>query len=148
MITGRTRLVGVMGWPVEHSRSPAMHNAAFASLGLDWAYVPLAVPPERIADAVSGLRGLGFAGANVTVPHKQAAARRMDILTSAARAVGAVNTISVNEDGDLAGDTTDGYGFLADLADHGVTGMGQALVIGSGARPGRSSMRWRRRGRR
>ena len=70
--SGRTRLVGVIGWPVSHSRSPRMHNAAFEALGLDWAYVPLAVAPERVGEAVAGLRALSFAGANVTVPHKQA----------------------------------------------------------------------------
>ena len=132
MITGSTRLVGVLGWPVDHTRSPTMHNAAFAALGLDWVYVPLPVPREHIADAVAGLRALGFAGANVTVPHKQAVIRRMDILTLIARAVGSVNTIIVNEDGDLVGDTTDGYGFLADLAEHGVTKTERAVVIGSG----------------
>lgn len=132
MITGSTRLVGVMGWPVEHSRSPAMHNAAFAALGLDWAYLPLPVPPWGVADAVAGLRALGFKGANVTVPHKQAVIRRMDLLTPASRAVGAVNTIVVNEDGDLLGDTTDGYGFLRDLADHGLSHPQRAVVIGSG----------------
>jgi shikimate dehydrogenase len=74
-ITGTTRLVGILGWPVEHSLSPRMHNAAFAKLGLDWAYVPLPTPPERLAQAVEGLAALGFVGANVTAPHKLAAAR-------------------------------------------------------------------------
>jgi shikimate dehydrogenase len=73
-ITGATRLVGILGWPVEHSLSPPMQNAAFAALGLDWAYVPLPTPPDRLADAVRGLLALGFAGANVTAPHKLAAA--------------------------------------------------------------------------
>ena len=91
-ITGATRLVGVIGWPVSHSRSPRMHNAAFASLGLDWAYVPLPVAPERVGEAVRGLAALGFAGANVTVPHKQAVMPFLDELTPVARAVGAVNT--------------------------------------------------------
>jgi shikimate dehydrogenase len=71
-ITGRTKLVGIIGWPVEHSLSPQMQNAAFAALGLDWAYVPLPTPPERLAEAVRGLVALGFAGANVTAPHKLA----------------------------------------------------------------------------
>lgn len=132
MIAGSTRLAGVMGWPVSHSRSPRMHNAAFAALGLDWVYVPLPVPPPCLADAIAGLRALGFRGANVTVPHKQAVMRRMDLLTPAARAIGAVNTIIVNEEGDLVGDTTDGYGFLADLADHRVEKVDRAVVIGSG----------------
>ena len=74
-ITGTTRLVGILGWPVEHSLSPRMHNAAFAELGLDWAYVPLPTPPERLAQAVEGLAALGFVGANVTAPHKLAVAR-------------------------------------------------------------------------
>jgi shikimate dehydrogenase len=73
-ITGATRLVGILGWPVEHSLSPSMQNAAFAALGLGWAYVPLPTPPDRLADAVRGLLALGFAGANVTAPHKLAAA--------------------------------------------------------------------------
>jgi shikimate dehydrogenase len=73
-ISGTTRLVGLIGWPVEHSLSPRMHNAAFAALGLDWAYVPLPTPPDRLAEAIRGLAALGFAGANVTAPHKVAAA--------------------------------------------------------------------------
>ena len=71
-ISGSTRLVGILGWPVEHSLSPRMHNAAFAALGLDWAYVALPTPPDRLEDAVRGLVALGFAGANVTTPHKLA----------------------------------------------------------------------------
>jgi shikimate dehydrogenase len=71
-ISGTTTLVGILGWPVEHSLSPRMHNAAFAELGLDWAYVPLPTPPERLEEAVRGLAALGFAGANVTTPHKLA----------------------------------------------------------------------------
>ena len=97
-----------------------MHNAAFAALGLDWAYVPLPVPPERVGDAVRGLAALGFAGANVTVPHKQAVMPFLDELTPVARAVGAVNTIVVRPDGSLLGDNTDGAGFMADLWAHGV----------------------------
>ncbi len=115
-ITGATRLVGVFGWPVSHTLSPKMHNAAFGALGLDWAYLPLPVPPARVGDAVRGLPALGFAGANVTVPHKQAVLPFMDELTPEARAIGAVNTIVVRRDGSLLGHSTDGGGFLADLA--------------------------------
>jgi shikimate dehydrogenase len=115
-ITGTTRLVGVFGWPVSHTLSPKMHNAAFAALGLDWAYLPLPVPPERVGDAVRGLPALGFAGANVTVPHKQAVLPFMDELTPEAQAIGAVNTIVVRGDSSLLGHSTDGGGFLADLA--------------------------------
>ena len=71
-LSGSTRLVGIIGWPVEHSLSPRMHNAAFAALGLDWAYVALPTPPERLGEAVRGLVALGFAGVNVTTPHKLA----------------------------------------------------------------------------
>jgi shikimate dehydrogenase len=74
-ISGATRLVGIIGWPVEHSLSPRMQNAAFAAAGLDWAYVPLPIPPDRLAGALDGLAALGFVGANVTSPHKHAAAR-------------------------------------------------------------------------
>ena len=97
-----------------------MHNAAYAALGLDWAYVPLPVPPERVGDAVRGLAALGFAGANVTVPHKQAVTPFLDELTPVARAVGAVNTIVVRPDGWLLGDNTDAAGFMADLRAHDV----------------------------
>lgn len=135
-ISGKTNLVGVIGWPVSHSVSPAMHNAAFADLGLDWCYVPLPVPTEpaeRIGEALHGLRALGLRGANVTVPHKQAVMPHLDWLTPAAQAIGAVNTIRVEADGKLSGDNTDARGFVADLRDHGVDPAGQrALVLGAG----------------
>ena len=105
-----------------------MHNAAYAALGLDWAYVPLPVAPERVGDAVRGLVALGFAGANVTVPHKQAVIPYLDELTPVARAIGAVNTIVVRPDGSLLGDSTDGAGFMADLRAQGVlVGEGQRI---------------------
>lgn len=131
MITAATRLTGVIGWPVSHSRSPQMHNAAFAALALNWVYLPLPAPPERIGAAVRGLVALGFAGANVTVPHKQAVLPFLDQLTPAAQAAGAVNTIVVRADGSLLGDSTDGRGFLADLAEHAITPC-RALVVGAG----------------
>jgi shikimate dehydrogenase len=134
-ITGSTRLVGIIGWPVSHSLSPRMHNAAYAALGLDWAYLPLPVPPERVGDAVRGLVALGFAGANVTVPHKQAVIPFLDELTPVARAIGAVNTIIVRPDGSLLGDSTDGAGFMADLRAQMANGkwqIGNVLVIGAG----------------
>lgn len=99
-IRGSTRLVGLLGWPVEHSLSPLMQNAAFAELGLDWAYVPLPTPPERLDDALRGLAALGFAGANVTAPHKLAVAALCDTDASS------VNTLVVH-DGALEGWTTD-----------------------------------------
>lgn len=134
--TGKTKTVGVIGWPVSHSVSPTMHNAAFTALGLEWCYVPLPVPTDptdRIGEAVRGLRALGLRGANVTVPHKQAVMPYLDWLTPAAQAIGAVNTIRVEEDGKLSGDNTDVRGFVADLRDHGVDPAGKrALVLGAG----------------
>ena len=116
-ITGRTRLCGILGYPLDHTLSPAMHNAAFAALGLDWAYVPWPVAPDRLGEALRGLRALAnFAGANVTVPHKEAILPHLDALTAEARAVGAVNTI-LREADRLTGHTTDGAGLLADLAE-------------------------------
>jgi shikimate dehydrogenase len=99
-ITGSTRLVGIIGWPVEHSLSPQMHNAAFEALELNWAYVPLPTPPERLTDAVRGLAALGFVGANVTAPHKLAVA---ELCRAEARSV---NTLVVRG-GWVEGRTTD-----------------------------------------
>ena len=136
MISAKTKLVGLIGWPVSHSVSPAMHNAAFEHLGLDWCYVPLPVNPEPAAQmgaALAGLAALGFIGANVTVPHKQAAMPHLHRLTPAAQAIGAVNTIVVEPEGALLGDNTDAAGFVADLRDHGVHPTGQrVLVLGAG----------------
>lgn len=132
-IGGETRLVGIIGWPVAHSLSPIMHNAAFQSLGLDWAYVPLPVRPEHLAEAIRGLRGLGFRGANVTIPHKGAVMPLMDELSSAAQAIGAVNTLVVREAGGLVGENTDWLGFLAALRDAGFDPAGKGCaVIGAG----------------
>ena len=99
-ISGATKLVGIIGWPVEHSLSPRMHNAAFAAVGLDWAYVPLPTPPDRLEDAVRGLAALGFAGANVTTPHKLAVAAFCETEASS------VNTLVVR-DGRIEGHSTD-----------------------------------------
>jgi len=117
-ITGATRLVGLIGWPVEHSRSPRMQNAAFAALGLDWAYVPLPTRPERLAEAVRGLAALGFVGANVTAPHKLAVAELCQ--TDAP----SVNTLVV-QDGRVEGSTTDAA-ILAELT------ADKPVVIGDG----------------
>jgi shikimate dehydrogenase len=106
-VSGATRLVGIIGWPVERSLSPRMQNAAFAELGLDWAYVPLPTPPERLEEALRGLAALGFVGANVTTPHKLAAA------ALCATDVGSVNTLVVR-DGAVEGLSTDAA-FLAGL---------------------------------
>ncbi len=136
LIDGRTRLVGLIGWPVEHSLSPAMHNAAFDALGLNWRYVPLPVEPAQVRAAVRGLGALGFRGANVTVPHKQAVLPALDTLAGEAQALGAVNTILV-ERGDggtvLSGHNTDARGFVAALREGGFEPAGRrAVVVGAG----------------
>jgi shikimate dehydrogenase len=135
-ITGSTKLVGLLGWPVSHSLSPAMHNAAFDYLGLDWRYVPMPVDagaPGAIGQALAGLRALGLRGANVTVPHKQAVMPYLDRLEPAAQVIGAVNTIVVAPDGTLTGDNTDAAGFVSDLREHGVELEDQyVLVLGAG----------------
>ena len=100
MIDGGTRVAGIIGWPVEHSLSPRMQDAAFEALGLDWVYVALPTPPERLADAVRGLAALGFAGANVTAPHKLAVA------TLCGADEPSVNTL-VARDGEVAAFSTD-----------------------------------------
>ncbi len=132
-INGKTQLIGLIGWPVSHSFSPAMHNAAAQALGLNWAYVPLPVAPENLATAVSGLSALGFRGVNVTVPHKQAVMPLLDELEPGAQAIGAVNTIVVAENGRLTGHNTDWSGFLADLQAHDIAVTGRdCLLLGAG----------------
>jgi shikimate dehydrogenase len=132
-IQGTTKVVGLLGWPVAHSVSPQMHNAAFAALGLDWCYIPLPAPPEALADAVRGVRALGLRGANVTVPHKEAVIPLVDALAPEARAIGAVNTLVVREDGRLEGHNTDALGVRAALEAAGCPVEGvRALVLGAG----------------
>ena len=131
-ITGKTLLVGVVGWPVGHSLSPAMHNAAFAELGIDWAYLPLPVQPNNVEQALKGLIALNFVGSNVTVPHKQAVMRYMDELGDAAQITGAVNTIHI-QDGKFFGYNTDPYGFLNSLTEAGCRPQGMRVaVLGAG----------------
>ena len=91
--SGATRVAGIIGWPVAHSLSPAMHNAAFAALGLDWVYVAFPVEQGRVPDALTGLAAAGVAGLNVTIPHKQAALAQASAASDAARAIGAANTL-------------------------------------------------------
>ncbi|HYD31826.1 MAG TPA: shikimate dehydrogenase [Azospirillaceae bacterium] len=135
MISGKAKLAGVMGWPVGHSRSPRLHGFWLDRYGIDGAYVPLAVPPERMLDAVRALPALGLRGANVTVPHKEGVMAALDRIDPQARRIGAVNTIVVTEDGSLEGRNTDGFGFLANL-EQGVPGWtasaGPVTVLGAG----------------
>jgi shikimate dehydrogenase len=122
-------LAGVLGFPVGHSRSPLMMNAAFAELGLDWRYLRLPVPPERFEETVRALPGSGYRGANVTIPHKLAAHDLSDELGDDARAIGAVNTLTFREDGRISGDNTDAGGLLDAL---GEPLPPTALVLGAG----------------
>jgi shikimate dehydrogenase len=131
-IKGSTRVFCVLGHPVSHSRSPAMQNAALASMGIDGVYVAFDVPPESLAEAVSGLKALGVGGVNCTVPHKEAALDLCDALDDEAALLGAVNTLVIR-DGRIIGHNTDGHGFLSDLRSGGWNGEGEdALVLGAG----------------
>jgi shikimate dehydrogenase len=124
-------VAGVLGWPVRHSRSPAMHEAGYRALGLDdWRYQLLPVPPELLEETVRALPGVGFAGANVTIPHKEAALALADEATGRARAIGAANTLTFEEDGRIHADNTDAPG-LIDALPHDPAGQ-RALVLGAG----------------
>ena len=132
-IHGGTRTLGVIGWPVEHSLSPAIHNAAFRSMGLPWVYLPLPVAPGTLPQALAGLVALGFEGANITMPHKTEAAALADELTEDARLLGAANTLTV-QNGAILGDNTDAPGFerfLRTDAGFEVSGA-SALLFGAG----------------
>lgn len=132
-ITGRTTLVGIIGDPVRHSRSPEMHNAAFDAVGLDWRYLPFHVRASDLPDAVRGLRALGVRGFNVTIPHKESIIPLLDDLDPDTARLGAVNTVVVRE-GRLTGYNTDMDGFVRSLRDDArfdPSGK-RALVIGAG----------------
>lgn len=113
--SGRTRVAGILGWPVAFSQSPRLHAYWLAKHGIDGAYVPLPVAPNRLADAVKGLVALGFRGGNVTKPHKEAVMPLLDAITPTAAAIGAVNTLIVDDDGRITGTNSDAPGFLANL---------------------------------
>jgi shikimate dehydrogenase len=134
-ITGRTRLAGIMGWPVAHSRSPALHNFWIEEHGIDGAYVPLPVRPEQLAEALRALPVLGFRGCNLTLPHKQAALSIVDRVEPLARRIGAMNTVIVAADGSLEGRNTDVFGFRENLRERAPDWKpttGPAIVLGAG----------------
>jgi shikimate dehydrogenase len=133
MISGKTKLYGIFGYPVKHTFSPGMHNAAFKKLNLDACYVPFAVAPENLGEAVKALIPLGLCGLNITVPHKEKIIAYLNELSEEARLIGAVNTIEITE-GKLIGHNTDGRGFLRSLRDNaGFIPKGkQFFIIGSG----------------
>lgn len=131
----RFLLAGVMGWPVMHSRSPLLHNYWLAQHGMTGTYVPLAIRPEGLAAALRALPALGFAGCNLTIPHKEAALGIVDRVDAVARRIGAVNTVVVAPDGSLDGCNTDAFGYIASIRDARPdwrAEQGPVVVIGAG----------------
>jgi shikimate dehydrogenase len=131
-INGRTKITGLFGYPVEHTLSPAMHNAAFKSLGLNYCYVPFLVHPDYLEAAVKAIKALNICGVNVTVPHKENVIKFLDEINEEASFIGAVNTI-VNSGSKLIGYNTDGRGFIQSLLESGILIEGKdILIIGAG----------------
>lgn len=134
-ITGAAKLAGVMGWPVAHSRSPALHGYWLKEYGIDGAYVPMPVRPENLRRALQALPLLGFAGCNLTIPHKEEAMRAVDEYSPSAKRAGTVNTIVIHDNGTIVGSSSDGFGFLAALRDAVIgfnAAAGPAVVLGAG----------------
>lgn len=134
IVSGKAKVAGVMGWPVSHSRSPRLHGYWLEKYGIDGAYIPMAVPPGSLEQALRALPALGLRGANLTVPHKEAALRVCDTVDSLARRIGAVNTIVVGADGGLEGSNTDAFGLIENLrgASDWRAGDGPAVILGAG----------------
>jgi shikimate dehydrogenase len=132
IIRGTTQLLGVIGYPIKHSMSPVMHNAALATLGLDFAYVPFAIAPTNLADAIKGFAAIGVQGFSITIPHKQTIIPLLSEVSDVAKAIGAVNTVWRTEQG-WAGTNTDALGFMAPLQalDRNWPAT-QAMVLGNG----------------
>jgi shikimate dehydrogenase len=133
-LSGRAALAGVIGWPISHSLSPRLHGFWLRQHRIDGAYVPLAVAPEKLEQALRALPALGFRGVNLTIPHKEPALAVVDRITPAAARIGAVNTVIVEACG-LLGDNTDGYGFMANLgagAPAWQAGARPAVLLGAG----------------
>lgn len=131
-ITGHTELIGLMAYPIRHSSSPAMHNEAFAYLGLDYAYLAFEVDQNTLEDAIKGLRALKMVGSNVSMPNKTIVGQYLDKLSPAAELCGAVNTI-VNDNGVLTGHITDGIGYMKSLKDNNIDIIGKKItIVGSG----------------
>jgi shikimate dehydrogenase len=127
-ITGKTRVTGLFGYPVEHTLSPAMHNAAFDHIGLDFRYLPFLVHPDSLREALDAVRALNLAGVNITVPHKEKVIPMLDEVDGEASFIGAVNTV-VNSGGKLTGYNTDGRGFMRSLAERDITVQDRRILI-------------------
>ena len=133
IITGKTKLLGVIGHPVEHSLSPIMHNAAIAYLGLDYVYLPLPVHPDNLQTAISGFAAIDLVGFNITIPHKQAITPLIAEISPTAKAIGAINTVWQTSGGTWAGTNTDVEGFIAPLQTYNRDWSNQtAIVLGNG----------------
>jgi shikimate dehydrogenase len=131
-VSGKTKIVGIFGNPIEHTLSPLMHNSAFKTLGLDICYIAFRVLPEDLPRAVKAISGLNLLGVNITVPHKENVIPLLDEVDKEAAFIGAVNTV-VNSDGKLKGYNTDGRGFMSSLSENRISTGGKViLVIGAG----------------
>ncbi len=132
-ITGQTKIVGIIGDPIKHSRSPLIHNAAIAALGLDYVYVPFHVEPDSLGAAIEGFKATNVVGINVTIPHKQNVMSYLDEISREATLIGAVNTL-IFRDGAIIGENTDAPGFLHAMQEDGldVPQGGAAVIIGAG----------------
>jgi shikimate dehydrogenase len=132
VVNGKTKVTGIFGYPIEHTLSPLMHNAAFSKLRLDMCYIPFKVSPDDLPDAVKSIRSLNLAGVNITVPHKEHVIPLLDEVNEEAAFIGAVNTIT-NREGILTGYNTDGRGFMSSLAEETVSVEDtEVVMIGTG----------------
>jgi shikimate dehydrogenase len=131
-ITGRTKITGLYGYPVEHTLSPLMHNAAFDHLGIDYCYLPFSVHPDSLKNAAEAIRALNLTGVNITIPHKESVIPYLDNVNEEALFIGAVNTI-VNQEGKLTGYNTDGRGFMRSLSENNISADNKrVLIVGAG----------------
>ena len=131
-VTGKTKITGIFGYPVEHTLSPAMHNAAFEALGLNYCYIPFSVHPDQLSAAVEAIRALNLRGVNITIPHKERVMPMLDTIDDEASFIGAINTI-VSSGGKLKGYNTDGRGFMRSLSESGIDVKDRdVLIIGAG----------------
>jgi shikimate dehydrogenase len=131
-VSGKTKIIGIFGNPIEHTLSPQMHNSAFKSLKLDMCYIPFRVSPDSLSQAVNAIKGLNMLGANITVPHKEKAIPLLDEVSEEAKFIGAINTV-VNSDDKLTGYNTDGRGFMSSLSEENISVEGKSVfIIGTG----------------
>ncbi len=134
-LTGKTRIAGIFGWPVDHSRSPRLHGYWLQQSGIDGAYVPFATHPSKLEQGIRALPSLGFRGGNITLPHKERALGFVDELTPVAKRIGAINMLVVRDDGTILGDNSDGFGFIANLQQVQPSwrgAAGPAVLLGAG----------------